>query len=298
MTERTLVLIKPDGVQRQLTGRILARYEDRGLKVVGLNLVHVERATAEAHYDAHRAKPFFGGLVDASMDRLVDMLTPRELPAGQVVFREGDKGCSMYVVECGELLVCRCGSSGLQVRLKDSGEWIDAIAPEGGAIINTGLMLEVVTNGVIEPDAEQRTAEGRDAGHREAEHRDAEDTASGPRQVRLTVARVDPWSVLKLSFLLSVALGVALVVAVAVLWSVLSGMGVFADVEGVVGQVVGDESSFDLMEVIGLSRVLSLTVVVAVVDVVLLTLLATLGAVLYNICSALVGGARLTLTDD
>ena len=64
MTERTLVLVKPDGVQRQLVGRILARYEERGLKVVGLKLVHVERDLAERHYDAHRAKPFFGGLVD------------------------------------------------------------------------------------------------------------------------------------------------------------------------------------------------------------------------------------------
>lgn len=63
-TERTLVLIKPDGVQRQLIGRILARYEERGLKVVGLKLVHVNRALAERHYDAHRAKPFFGGLVE------------------------------------------------------------------------------------------------------------------------------------------------------------------------------------------------------------------------------------------
>ena len=45
----------------------------------------------------------------------------------------------------------RATAAGLQVRLKDSGEWIDAIAPDGGAIINTGLMLEVVTNGVIEP---------------------------------------------------------------------------------------------------------------------------------------------------
>ena len=64
MTERTLVLIKPDGVQRQLTGRILARYEERGLKVVGLKLVVVDRALAERHYEVHRAKPFFGGLVD------------------------------------------------------------------------------------------------------------------------------------------------------------------------------------------------------------------------------------------
>ncbi len=63
-TERTLVLIKPDGVQRQLIGRILARYEERGLKVVGLKLVRVDRGLAERHYDAHRAKRFFAGLVD------------------------------------------------------------------------------------------------------------------------------------------------------------------------------------------------------------------------------------------
>ena len=62
--ERTLVLIKPDGVQRQLVGRILDRYEERGLKIVGLKLVRVDRDLAERHYAAHRAKPFFGGLVD------------------------------------------------------------------------------------------------------------------------------------------------------------------------------------------------------------------------------------------
>lgn len=64
MTERTLVLIKPDGVQRQLAGRILTRYEERGLKVIGLKLVHVSRDMAETHYAAHREKPFFRGLVD------------------------------------------------------------------------------------------------------------------------------------------------------------------------------------------------------------------------------------------
>jgi nucleoside-diphosphate kinase len=63
-TERTLVLIKPDGVQRQLVGRILARYEERGLKVVGLKLVQVDRALAERHYAVHREKPFFNSLVD------------------------------------------------------------------------------------------------------------------------------------------------------------------------------------------------------------------------------------------
>jgi nucleoside-diphosphate kinase len=64
VTDRTLVLIKPDGVQRLLTGRIVSRFEERGLKIVGLKLVQVDRGLAERHYAIHRAKPFFGGLVD------------------------------------------------------------------------------------------------------------------------------------------------------------------------------------------------------------------------------------------
>lgn len=62
--ERTLVLIKPDGVQRQLIGRILARYEERGLKVVGLKFVQVDRGLAERHYAVHREKAFFASLVE------------------------------------------------------------------------------------------------------------------------------------------------------------------------------------------------------------------------------------------
>ena len=64
MTERTLVLIKPDGVQRLLVGRILERYESRGLKIVGLKLVQVNRDLAERHYGVHREKPFFTSLVE------------------------------------------------------------------------------------------------------------------------------------------------------------------------------------------------------------------------------------------
>ena len=64
MNERTLVLVKPDGVQRLLAGRIIARFEERGLKLVGLKLVQVDRALAEQHYAIHSARPFFGSLVD------------------------------------------------------------------------------------------------------------------------------------------------------------------------------------------------------------------------------------------
>jgi nucleoside-diphosphate kinase len=64
VTERTLVLIKPDGVQRLLVGRILARFEERGLKLVALKLRQVDRPFAERHYAVHRGKPFFEGLLD------------------------------------------------------------------------------------------------------------------------------------------------------------------------------------------------------------------------------------------
>jgi nucleoside-diphosphate kinase len=64
VTERTLILIKPDAVQRLLVGKIIERYEARGLRIAGLKLVHADRALAERHYAVHREKPFFAGLVE------------------------------------------------------------------------------------------------------------------------------------------------------------------------------------------------------------------------------------------
>jgi hypothetical protein len=119
------------------------------------------------------------------------------------------------------------------------------------------------------------------------------------RRVKLTVSRVDPWSAMKMSFLISVAIGIAGVVMVAVLWMILSGMGVFTQINSVVAQVINDnENPFNIMDFLGFRRVLSLSIVIGVIDVILLTALSTLGAFLYNICSSLVGGIQLTLTDD
>jgi nucleoside-diphosphate kinase len=64
MAERTLVLVKPDAMQRGLAGEILRRFESRGLAVVAARLVHVDRDLAERHYEEHREKPFFGELVE------------------------------------------------------------------------------------------------------------------------------------------------------------------------------------------------------------------------------------------
>lgn len=122
-----------------------------------------------------------------------------------------------------------------------------------------------------------------------------------PRRVRLTAQRIDPWSVLKISFLVSVALGIASVVMVAVLWTVLSGMNVFSTVNEFLAQVTSGETggpSINLEDYLGFTRVTALAAVLGVLNVFLLTALATLTAFLYNICAALVGGAQLTLSDD
>ena len=61
--ERTLVLVKPDGVQRRLIGAVITRFEQRGLHLVALRMLRIDRDLAERHYAEHRGKPFFAGLV-------------------------------------------------------------------------------------------------------------------------------------------------------------------------------------------------------------------------------------------
>jgi nucleoside-diphosphate kinase len=107
--ERTLVVVKPDGVQRGLLGEIVARFERKGLKVVGLRMLDVSRPLAERHYAVHAGKHFYDGLVDfiisgpvaavalegpdaiATVRRLVGSTMPNEAEAGTI---RGDLGIS------------------------------------------------------------------------------------------------------------------------------------------------------------------------------------------------------------
>jgi nucleoside-diphosphate kinase len=83
--ERTLVIIKPDGVQRGLIGPILGRLEARGLKIVGLKLVQVSRELAERHYAEHQGKPFYAGLLSYITSGPVVVLSVEGSSAVQMV---------------------------------------------------------------------------------------------------------------------------------------------------------------------------------------------------------------------
>ncbi len=125
-------------------------------------------------------------------------------------------------------------------------------------------------------------------------------TAPRTRKARLRVAKADPWSVMKVSFLLSIALGICTIVAAAVLWMVMDAMGVFSTVGGTISEATGsnETNGFDLQSFLSLPRVLTFTSIIAVIDVVLATALATLGAFIYNLSAGFVGGVELTLAED
>ena len=120
------------------------------------------------------------------------------------------------------------------------------------------------------------------------------------RKARLRMTHIDPWSVMKTSFLLSIAFGVVTVIAVAVVWSVLGAAGVWDSINQTVKDVLGGGSgtSFDVESYVGTSRVMGFTMIVAVVDVVLITAIATLLAFLYNLAATLLGGIEVTLAED
>ena len=62
--ERTFIIIKPDAIQRGLTGEILKRFEARGLRIIGMKFIRITRPLAEKHYAVHAERPFFAGLVN------------------------------------------------------------------------------------------------------------------------------------------------------------------------------------------------------------------------------------------
>jgi Transmembrane domain of unknown function (DUF3566) len=124
--------------------------------------------------------------------------------------------------------------------------------------------------------------------------------AGGGRQAQLTLARLEPWSVMKFSFVISLVAFIVLFVAVAVLYAVLSGLGVFDALQRTIESITSSQSSsgFNLNHYISASRVLGYTGLLGAINVVLITALSTVGAVLYNITADLAGGIEVTLKES
>ncbi len=122
-----------------------------------------------------------------------------------------------------------------------------------------------------------------------------------PRKAHLVLRRVEPWSAMKFSFVVSLVCFVVLFIAVAVLYMVLSGLGVFENIIQTVTQLTTADgkatSGIDIASWFEPVRILGYTALIGAVNVVLITALATLGAVIYNVASDLVGGVEVTFSE-
>ena len=127
--------------------------------------------------------------------------------------------------------------------------------------------------------------------------------ASKPRTVRrakLRLVRVDPWSVTKSAFLLSIAFGIMCVVAVFLVFSIMGAAGLWDSVNSTIQGLINQkpDEAFDINDYVGMSRIMGITMLIAAVNVVIITALFTLGAFLYNMSASLLGGVEVTLAED
>ncbi|MHB1989471.1 DUF3566 domain-containing protein [Actinotignum timonense] len=119
----------------------------------------------------------------------------------------------------------------------------------------------------------------------------------GIRRIRMTIAKVEPMSAMKIGFLLSVAIGVMIVIAMMLIWFVLDGMHVFSQMSDLF-ETLGNEELLRVGEYMEFGRWMAFAVLVGIIHIVLLTALSAIAALIYNLFAALVGGLRLTVTDE
>src|SRR4051812_49717731 len=122
-------------------------------------------------------------------------------------------------------------------------------------------------------------------------------TRKGGRRARLTLKRIDPWSMLKFSFVYSLAGLVVLLVAVVALYGIVDAMGVIGSIQTFLRDVEGSKNGSGVADWLSFGRVFSIALVVGLINVVLFTAFATLTAFIYNVCTDLVGGVEVTLAE-
>jgi hypothetical protein len=115
------------------------------------------------------------------------------------------------------------------------------------------------------------------------------------KQVRLKLVYIDFWSAVKLSFLISLCLGIVLVVATFLIWAILNTTSVFASLDAMLRDIIGE--GFSLSETIGLPQVMTFTLIVALLNVVTGTVLGAVAALLYNLSVRVTGGLLVGFTN-
>lgn len=119
----------------------------------------------------------------------------------------------------------------------------------------------------------------------------------GVRRAHMTISRIDPWSALKVGFLLAIGLALMTVLAAVVVWQVLDSMAVFNSLEELL-VTLGSEPLLELMQYLEFGRVVSFSMIIGIINIVLFTFLAGIFALLYNGIAMLVGGVHITITDE
>lgn len=118
------------------------------------------------------------------------------------------------------------------------------------------------------------------------------------RRMNLSLTRISAWSVAKVTFMLALAGALIQIIAVTLLWSLLKVVGVFDQVTQIVSSAGLDAGGINLANVFSLPTILSGVTIFSIVEIILITILVTIFALLYNVVSALVGGIHITLGDD
>ncbi|MBP3223645.1 MAG: DUF3566 domain-containing protein [Actinomycetaceae bacterium] len=113
----------------------------------------------------------------------------------------------------------------------------------------------------------------------------------------MTIQKIDPLSALKIGFLLSVALGIMIVVAMMLVWIILDSVHVFSQIEDLF-ETLNSEQLLMIVSYLGFGRWMSFAIILAIIDIVLVTALSAVGALVYNMVAALVGGFSITVTDE
>ena len=149
------------------------------------------------------------------------------------------------------------------------------------------------------PPVSVAPAKASPAGAAHASTRPKASSKRSSRQAHLTIARVEPWSVMKFSFVVSLVAFVILFVAVSVIYGTLSALGVFTSLQHVVQSVTSsqDSSGVNAAKWFTASRILSYTALLGALNIVLITAMCTIGAVVYNLTSRLIGGVEVTLRE-